>query len=105
MITKNDIIEQLKNGICPDELQPFDIGQGMGYKNFDTTFADMNENYIIYIPEYGYNNSGVPDLDSIYTKGDFISLCNNDIDKAEYLFESVDWQYPESLLNEMESFV
>ena len=104
MISKNDIIEQLENGLCPDELQPFNIGQGMGYKKFHPPFADMNEADIIYIPEYGYDENGVPDLDSVYTKGDFISLCDNDIDRAEYLFESVDWQYPESLLNEMEDF-
>jgi hypothetical protein len=37
-----------------------------------------------------------------YTYDDFMKLCDNNEKRATILFEIVDWQYPESLLYELE---
>lgn len=45
----------------------------------------------------------VPELDNIvYTKRDFLVLCNNQEEIAEELFEQLDWQSPSTLFNEWE---
>ena len=42
----------------------------------------------------------VPELsDEGYTRQDFLDMCNGQEDVAALLFESVDWQSPETLLN------
>lgn len=44
----------------------------------------------------------VPELsDEGYTRQDFLDMCNGQEDVAAMLFEMVDWQSPETLLNEM----
>lgn len=91
------------------------IGQGYGYKSEkEWDYIDLDE--IIYIPEYGYEREEgkrfVERADA-YTKRDFIQLIRNCDDKfldigrqgqvdrmARELFEAIDWQYPESLLQE-----
>ena len=45
----------------------------------------------------------VPELDdTVYTKKDFLQLCNNQEEIAEELFEQLDWQSPSTLFNEWE---
>ena len=92
------------------------IGQGYGYKLTEKEWNDLDDDEIIYIPEYGYEREEgkrfVERADA-YTKRDFIQLIRNCDDKfldigrqgqvdrmAKELFEAVDWQYPESLLQE-----
>lgn len=89
------------------------IGQGFGYKT-DKDWDDIPDDEIIYIPEYGY--SGYKDMNTVdeynaYTKADFRKLAreygweHNHTDKeiediARDLFESCNWQFPESLIGE-----
>jgi hypothetical protein len=37
-----------------------------------------------------------------YSYKDFVDLCDGDEKKAEMLFKYVDWQFPETALDEME---
>ena len=89
------------------------IGQGYGYKP-RIDLEKVSNDAIIYIPEFGYEKR-IPQLDSIYTKQDFVNLCKeynqNCADlfgegqkalEASALFDELDWQYPETLLDEME---
>lgn len=114
MITKKEA-----SVLTPEELTkiiPRDfIGQGYGYKNYDFNWESGNPDEIIYVPEYcfgGFNNDGNIELDSCYTKREFEDMCEefnrNNKDKyitAEDLFDMVDWQHPNSLLDEIESMV
>ena len=44
----------------------------------------------------------VPELsDEGYTRQNFLDMCNGQEEVAALLFESVDWQSPETLLNEL----
>lgn len=85
-----------------------DIGQGYGYKNFSFNWEAGNPDEIIYIPEYGINEEGFINWENCYTKNDFIRLCENiDHNKEEYigpetLFDYVDWQFPETVLEELD---
>lgn len=104
--------EYNKLGTMPCEW----IGQGYGYKT-DTAWDDLNDDDIIYIPEYGYDKKDDGTVfvsrNDAYSKRDFIQLIRELDDRyldigrqvevkrmAAELFEAVDWQYPESLLNE-----
>ena len=40
--------------------------------------------------------------DTVYTKKDFLALCNNQEEIAEELFMQLDWQSPSTLFNEWE---
>lgn len=43
----------------------------------------------------------VPELsDSVYTGNDFLEMCNGQQEFADELFEGVDWQHPESLMQD-----
>lgn len=105
--------EYNKLGTMPCEW----IGQGYGYKVTDTTWNDLNDDDIIYIPEYAYDKEDdgtiLVSREDAYSKRDFLQLIRNCDDKfldigrqgqvnrmAEELFDVVDWQYPESLLQE-----
>lgn len=76
------------------------IGQGYGYKCREA--YEAGESYICYIPEYCYNEETHElEIDSCYTKADFIALAGNE--KMAYeLFSAVDWQHPSSLWEEWE---
>lgn len=93
------------------------IGQGYGYKVTDVTWDDLNDDDIIYIPEYAYekedDGTTLVSRENTYSKSDFIRLIREldekylDIGRcvqvkrmAVELFEAVDWQFPESLLYE-----
>lgn len=87
------------------------IGQGYGYKLIDKKWDDMPDDEIIYIPEYAYENMDTVDEVNAYTKTEFRRLTreyewenehtDEEIERiAEELFESCDWQFPESLINE-----
>lgn len=43
----------------------------------------------------------VPELsDTVYSRNDFLRICNGQEDLAEQLFEGCDWQHPESLFED-----
>lgn len=102
-----------------EEMPCFNIGQGYGYKVYlDEKWEDIPEDEIIYIPEYGYENSSGTKAkrENAYTKEDFREAVRryikdytetgreNDAATVEFcardLFDSVDWQFPETLLDE-----
>jgi hypothetical protein len=89
------------------------IGQGYGYKSIKA-WNEFSDDEIIYIPEGAYLDADIKDVphpEDTYTKARFIDLCFNsefeDIHQhpnefAETMFNDVDWQYPETLLDEWE---
>ena len=77
------------------------IGQGNGYKDTEFDWDNGNPTDIIYIPEYGYDGDTVK-RENAFSKEDFIDICNGDEGDALYLFDSVDWQFPSSLYNELD---
>lgn len=105
--------EYNKLGTMPCEW----IGQGYGYKVTDIDWNDLNDDDIIYIPEYAYkkedDGTTLVSKEDAYSKNDFIRLIRELDEKyldvgrcvqvnkmAAELFEAVDWQFPESLLYE-----
>lgn len=65
-------------------------GQGFIYKN--------EENYRKHTTRPCY----APELsDDIYTRENFLAICNNQPEIADILFEMVDWQHPETLFDEL----
>ena len=71
------------------------------YENFE------KDDEVCYIPEYAYNGKKRDDTSEFldesfgYTRKDFQALCEGTKIDIDYLFELVDWQSPEALLNEM----
>lgn len=44
----------------------------------------------------------VPELtDTVYTREDILRICNNQEEVAERVFREIDWQHPESYLDEL----
>lgn len=89
------------------------IGQGYGYKEEEKDWNDIQNDEIIYIPEYSYvtDGSNIISVEDSYTKGDLIELVKKYFDfddmsdqeidwLASVLYENLDWQYPESLIDE-----
>lgn len=70
------------------ELKREYYGQGWIFKDLDA-FRDRHSP--CYVPEIS---------DSVYTGQDFLDLCNGQADIAEMIFCSVDWQHPETYLDE-----
>lgn len=63
--------------------------QGEVYKNSKAFYKKLNE--VCYIPELS---------DDGYTYEDFLNLANGSEEVASMLFDTVDWQSPETLLDE-----
>lgn len=104
-MTKQELLVQIENRVTPEEYEPRDIGQGFGYKiDFDYLKEDFDENLVVYIPEHGYDNEGVPTEEGIYSFKDFLDICGGDREKALDLLDGVDWQYPETLYMEWEMY-
>lgn len=68
------------------------LSQGYVYKN---SAAFYSREGICYIPEL---------TDNAYTYYDFLEVAEGDSEKAEILFENVDWQSPESLFSEWDKY-
>ena len=64
--------------------------QGMVYKD-ERAFYKYKKK-VCYIAELD---------DDTYTRQDFLNLCNGNESMAEYIFYAVDWQSPETLIEEM----
>lgn len=73
------------------ELQREFFGQGCIFKDWGAFHnrPDMP----CYVPEL---------FDTVYTRDDFMDLCNYQENIAEQLFDEVDWQSPSALLDEWE---
>ncbi len=63
--------------------------QGWIYKNKNA--YELADNQVCYIPEL---------TDSTYTKKDFIAIAKGNERLAEVIFDTCDWQHPESLLED-----
>ena len=56
----------------------------------------------IFKDEEAFRLHPVPELsDEGYTRQDFLAMCNGQEELAEFLFEMVDWQSPETLKSEL----
>ena len=100
---KNELIQKLNKNCIPIEYKQSWIGQGYGYKA-DVIIDDVDENKVIYIPEYGYDEEGIPIINCIYTKKDLLNICKNNNSLLEFMWETLNWQFPETLYNELESY-
>lgn len=94
-------IEEYNKHIENNDMPRAWIGQGWGYKDYNFDWDKGNPTDIIYIPEYGYPE---PEhgFDEYYghSKNDFIQICGGNEEEAYALFDSVDWQFPETLYDE-----
>ena len=71
---------------------------GYIFKDFEAYERGLDE--ICYVPEYCSVNENNETLD-FYTHRDFLELCGGQEEIASMLFEMVDWQYPETLIEEL----
>ena len=72
-------------------LQREFFGQGWIFKDWKAFHE--HQNAPCYVPELS---------DTVYTREDFISLCDNQEKIAERMFDEVDWQSPSTLMYEWE---
>lgn len=63
--------------------------QGWVYKNPNAFYNEPDA--VCYIPELS---------DTKYTRKDFLGMCSEQEDMAKELFDSVDWQHPETLIED-----
>ena len=74
------------------ELQREFFSQGWVFKDWDA--FQNHPDAPCYVPELD---------DAVYTRNDFMALCNGQEEIAEELFYEVDWQNPSTLMNDWES--
>lgn len=72
------------------ELKRECYGQGWIFKDKDA--FENNPDAPCYVPELS---------DMVYTRNDFLGMCNGQEEIAERVFESIDWQHPETYLDEL----
>ena len=65
--------------------------QGNIFKDEEAYLDKEHPDKVCYIPELS---------DSLYTRQDFLDMCNGQVDIADRIFEAVDWQHPETYLEE-----
>lgn len=92
-MTRNETVGRCKidrqgNGV--DLVREY-YGQGMIFKDWDA--YQNRANAPCYVPELS---------DTVYSRNDFLRICNGQEDLAEQLFEGCDWQHPESLFEDWE---
>lgn len=83
-----------KNYIIGEILETGEIERGESYNGYiyKSLEAFLNKSGICYVPELSDNK---------YTYKDFLDMVNGNEEIARILFDSVDWQYPETKLNEL----
>lgn len=78
------------------EIQGYN--RGFIYKNYEAFVSGIG---VCYIPEFFSGcKEGTEWCDSGYTRKDFNDICEGTKIDADYLFETVDWQHPETLYDE-----
>lgn len=113
LFTKKDVVQMINQGLTFQQIQDKigfeNIGQGYGYKSIEAWLLgehkEYENKYICYIPEYCYqDDTSIKqiDINSLYTVKDFKDLCLGTNIVPDFLFESVDWQHPSTLLDEIE---
>lgn len=65
--------------------------QGYIFKDEEAYLDKESPDKVCYIPELS---------DSLYTRHDFLEMCNGQEDIADFVFDAVDWQHPETYLEE-----
>lgn len=63
--------------------------QGIVYKNYNNYVTGEG---VCYVPELS---------DTLYTRADILSMCNNNERVANFIFDVIDWQSPEAFLNDL----
>lgn len=87
----------LKIGSYTPETEDQEAVIDRGYYRQGWIFKD-EEAFRLYPERVCY----VPELsDEGYTRQDFLAMCNGQEELAEFLFEMVDWQSPETLKSEL----
>lgn len=96
------------------------IGQGYGYKYEEKKWEDIDNDEIIYIPEYGYNQNNdfgyeqsekesTVNRSNAYSKRDLKEVVKEKYPKVKgelldrlacILFEAIDWQFPTTAVDE-----
>lgn len=85
------------------------IGQGWGYKVIDRAWKDISLDEIIYISEYAYEENNYVKRENAYSRRDiqnvvryaYPELKEKYVDElAAKLFDAIDWQFPESSIDE-----
>lgn len=106
-LTREKIDTLLKQGIkkrdFEDQIGFFCTNQGYVYKS-DKSFDELANDEICYILEYydETDENGLFEDVATYTKLDFMELCDNIKWRAVFVYEGVDWQYPETYYDEID---
>lgn len=74
----------------PEEIRRDYYRQGWIFKDEEAYLNEEHPDRICYIPELS---------DSLYSRQDFLDMCNGQPEIADWVFEAVDWQHPESYLD------
>ena len=87
----------LKIGSYTPETEVQEAVIDRGYYRQGWIFKDeeafrLHPEQVCYVPELS---------DEGYTRQDFLAMCNGQEELAEFLFEMVDWQSPETLKSEL----
>ena len=87
----------LKIGSCTPETEDQEAVIDREYYRQGWIFKDeeafrLHPEQVCYVPELS---------DEGYTRQDFLAMCNGQEELAEFLFEMVDWQSPETLKSEL----
>ena len=75
--------------IIEGEIFRGETDQGLVYKNFDN--YETGEG-ICYVPELS---------DTTYTKKDILDICEGNERLARFIFDTIDWQSPETFLHDL----
>jgi hypothetical protein len=109
ILEKTNGAELFMNGKTYYELERWD--QGWCYKD-EKAFEDGFG--LVYIPEYAVENFegeqitiegrtfyNGDDIEDVYTYSDLLNLCHGNHGHALFMIQTLDWQYPESLYDEL----
>lgn len=74
---------------CPAQIQREFYGQGYIVKDEPAFLSQPNR--VCYVPELS---------DTLYTRWDFLRICNAQPELAQICFDCVDWEHPETWVEE-----
>lgn len=76
---------------APEVIERGYYRQGWIFKDEEAYLDEEHPDRICYIPELS---------DSLYSRKDFLDMCNGQKEFADELFYESDWQHPESLMTD-----